>query len=78
MTAQVWVVAAHDPRRDALEAVDEVGHGHPGRVGDEEVDVVGLAVGLHQLSLEVLADLPEDRFKVAQVLADEDPTPVLG
>jgi len=42
------------------------------------VDVVGLAVELHQLSLEVLADLPEDRFKVAQVLADEDPTPVLG
>ena len=75
-TAQVWVVAAHDRCRDAVEVVDELGHGHFGRVGDVEVGVVGLAVELHQLSLEVLADLPEDRFKVAEVLGGEDPTPV--
>jgi hypothetical protein len=38
--AQVWVVVAHDLGRDAVEVVEEVGHGDGGRVGDVEVDVV--------------------------------------
>jgi hypothetical protein len=69
--AKLGVVAAHNSGRDALEAVDEVGHGDLGRVVDDKVDVVGVPVELGQLSAEVGADFPEDRPEVAQVLVVE-------
>jgi len=55
--------ASFSPRR--LWAVDEVGHGDLGRVVDVEVAVVGFAVELDELGLEVGADLAEDRLEVA-------------
>ena len=76
--AKLGVVAAHNSGRDALEAVDEVGHGDLGRVVDDKVDVVGVPVELGQLSAEVGADFPEDRPEVAQVLVVEHRRAVLG
>jgi hypothetical protein len=73
---QFGMVSAHNPCRDALEAVDQVGHGDLGGVVDEQVDVIGLPIELGQLSAEVGADSPEDCFEVSQVLVVEHPPPV--
>jgi hypothetical protein len=75
---KLGVVAAHDSGRHAFEAVDELGDGHLGRVADMEVDVVGFAVELGQVGLEVLADRPEDRLEVAEMIVVEHPAAVLG
>lgn len=61
MGAQRELLAQH-PGADALHGVDDAGDGLLGRVLDQEVDMIGLAVQLQQHAAKflghALADLP--------------------
>ena len=74
---QVGELLAEPAGGDALEAVDQLGHGDLRREVHQQVDVVVLAVELHQLGFEVLADGPHDLFAARQVGVGEHLVPVL-
>src|SRR5690606_27951364 len=74
---QVGELLAQPPGGDALEAVDQFGHGDLRREVHEQVDVVVLAVELHQFGLEVLTHGPHDLLAPRQVPIGEDLVPVL-
>jgi len=59
---QFGELLAHPPGEHALERVDQLGQGNLGREVHWQVDVVGLAVELDQLALEVLTHRAEDLF----------------
>ena len=59
------------PGRRPLQAVDELGDLHLGRVAHQQMDIIVFPVHLDELGLEVLADLPEDHFQLLQVLCSE-------
>jgi hypothetical protein len=63
------VTLAQSPGGDALERVHQAGDGHVWRGGDEQVDVVVLAIYLNQLGAEVGAHAGEHLAEGAQVLA---------
>jgi hypothetical protein len=71
------MVAAQDPGRHTVEAVDEVRDGHLRWIVDQKVNMVGLAVELHQFGFEVAANLSAYRLKMAQMVVSEYSTPVL-
>jgi len=72
------VALAQPAGGDALERVHQPGDRDVRRVGDEQVDVVVLAVRLDQLGAEVGAHAGEHRPEGVQVLAGQDPAPILG
>src|SRR5215204_984455 len=72
------VALAQLPRGDALEGVHQPGDGDLRRVGHEQVHVVVLAVHLDELGAEVGAHTGEHRTQGVQVLAGQNPAPILG
>ena len=62
----------HEAAEDALEAVHQGRHGPLGRIVHQQVDVIILAIHLHQLRLEVGADRREDGAHVVQHGLGED------
>ena len=60
----------------AFQGVHQRRDGHLGRVLDQQVHVVILAVALREYGAEVLADLPEDLREIADHLPRENATPV--
>ena len=62
----------------ALEAVHELGRCHLGREVRQQVHVVGFAVELGKLGLEVRAYRPDDLLRTGQVRCGEHRMPILG
>lgn len=60
VAVQIAMAVAQDTRGSTLESVDEFGDGDLGRVVDEQMNVVALAVELHQRGIKVGADSGED------------------
>jgi putative transposase len=63
---------------DALESVHQPGDGDLWRVGDQQVEVVVVAVHLDQRGAEVGAQLGEHLPHGVQVLVGQHPAPILG
>lgn len=66
------------PARNALEAVDQFRERDLGRILDEEMDVVVLAVAFYQADFEVPTNFGEDVSEIADGRAGEDITAAFG
>jgi hypothetical protein len=72
------VLLAQQPSGDAFERVDQRRECDLGRVVNQQVDVVVLAVELDQFGTEAVAHLDHDFFTAAQEFVGEHSTPVFG
>ena len=77
MLLNVGALFAQQSTGHALEAVHEVGDGDLGRVLDQQMHVIVLAVHLDQLRLEVGAGLGEDDAQPVDGIAVEHPATIL-
>ena len=75
---QIREVPTDQPRRNALEAVDQLRELHGRRVLDQQVYVVVLAIARHEHGPEVGADLPECSGQVVDVFGLEHAPAILG
>jgi len=75
---EVSKLLAKHPAGDALEAVHERGERDLGRVVDEQVNMIGLAIELDELCVEIVTDGTKDRLERRHVLLTEDTAPVFG
>src|SRR5690606_30797752 len=75
--ARVVPFADH-PAGNAFQAIDQRRDSHLGRVVHQQVDVIVLAVELHQFRLEVGADAGEDVTQVVEDFLGEHFAPVFG
>ena len=66
------------PRGDAFEAVNEFGQRHLGRIFDEQMHMVILAIGLDQDRLKVLADFCKQRTQRLMGGIRQDTTAIFG
>lgn len=62
----------------AFESLGENGYGECGRIGDQQVDMVGFAVELDQLDVEVRAHTAHGALGVGEYGAGEQFAPVFG
>jgi hypothetical protein len=76
VSGQFGELLMQSPGGDALEAVDQPRQRHGRGEADEQVDVFGLAVELHQLAAEVAADRPDDLPHPFQMRVGEHRMPV--
>ena len=72
------VFAAHRVSGAALEALGENGNRQGGRVGDQQVRMVGLAVELDQLDIELGAHTAQGVFAEGEHGVGEHRPPILG
>lgn len=77
-SGQVQTLLAQQPARHALEPVHQRRYGHLGRLLQQQVHRVVLAIHLDEPCVEVSADLGEGRSKPLNGIAAEHPAPVLG
>ena len=75
---KVAKLLAQQPRRDALERSDQSGQGYFGRVVDQQMHVVVVAVELHQLGIKILADTCENQLHGIEMFFVEHVAPILG
>lgn len=75
---KVAKLLAQQPRRDALERSDQSGQGYFGRVVDQQMHVVVVAVELHQLGIKILADTGENQLHGIEMFFVEHVAPILG
>ena len=65
-------------RRGPFEAHDQGRDGESGRIGNKQVNMVGLAVELDEARPKVIAGVAEEFFEAGQMLLTEDLAAVLG
>ena len=62
---------SQQPGRHTFERSDQAGQGHLGRVVDQQMHMVMLAVELHQLGIKILAHAGHDQLHGIQMLLPE-------